>query len=400
MVMQGLTYVVPLLVWPYLMRVLGAEKFGYIGFGLAVNQYLMILVDFGFNLSATKRIALAQGNQLEINRIFSQTLSAKFCLLLIAFLVLCAMSFVPQYAVYRPALFMFFSMVVGQVLTFVWLFQGLGKIRIVTIVSSVTKLFILPLVFWLVKSPDHYLRASIILAVVYVLAALITDLMVCRMRLANFVRVDWAGVKEALLDSFPIFLSQAASSIYAMLFVVILGYVAFPDEVGRYAASEKLMRISCVLVFTPLVQAFFPRISQMAQTHKEEAFRAIGRLLLVGGSVMLVVFIVLFWGAEPVSALLGKDYTGMGILSKIMAIVPLFVTLGGIVGQVGLLAAGDAEDKRIYRNIYLIAAVYSLLLVVVFIPRWHAVGAAWSLLLTEGFVCVAMLCAYRRMQRK
>ena len=400
MLMQGLTYVVPLFVWPYLMRVLGAEKFGYIGFGLALNQYLMILVDFGFNLSATKRIALAKDNQDEINRVFSQTVSAKMLLLGVSALLLLCVSCIPQYEVYRPTLYLLFSMVVGQVFTFVWLFQGLGKIRVVTIVNSLTKLVLLPLTFWLVKSEEHYLRAALLQAVVYVVAALLSDVMMWRMRLARLVRVRWSGVKAALRDSFPLFLSQAASSVYAMLFVVILGYVALPEEVGRYAASEKLMRISCVLVFTPLVQAFFPRITRMSQSQKADAYQAIERLMMVGGGVMLLVFIVLFWGAEPIAALLGKGYAGMGDLAKIMAIVPLFVTLGGIVGQVGLLACGEESDKRVYRNIYLLAAVCSLLLVGVCVPTWHSEGAAWALLITEGGVCVAMLLAYKRMKKR
>jgi PST family polysaccharide transporter len=65
--LQGLNYVAPLLVLPYLMIKLGAEKFGYIGFSLSVCQYLMLIVDFGFNLSGTKRIALVQDNQDKLN---------------------------------------------------------------------------------------------------------------------------------------------------------------------------------------------------------------------------------------------------------------------------------------------------------------------------------------------
>jgi O-antigen/teichoic acid export membrane protein len=63
------------------MVVLGAEKFGYFGFSLAVIQYLMLIVDFGFNLSATKRVAQTRENQNELNNIFSATLLAKLRLL-------------------------------------------------------------------------------------------------------------------------------------------------------------------------------------------------------------------------------------------------------------------------------------------------------------------------------
>ena len=74
MALQGMNYVAPLIVFPYLMQTLGAEKFGYIGFSLSVTQYLMLIVDFGFNLTATKKIAIAKNNQAELNEIFSATL--------------------------------------------------------------------------------------------------------------------------------------------------------------------------------------------------------------------------------------------------------------------------------------------------------------------------------------
>ena len=44
-VLQGLNYLVPLFVWPYLMVVLGAEGFGIVGFALQLMQFMMIVVD-------------------------------------------------------------------------------------------------------------------------------------------------------------------------------------------------------------------------------------------------------------------------------------------------------------------------------------------------------------------
>ena len=141
--LQGLTYVVPLLVLPYLMKVLGAEKFGYIGFSLSVAQYLMLLVDFGFNLSATKRIALAKDDQEDLNRIFSATVYAKMVLLLVSFLLLLGLSLVPEFAVYRTTMLVMFLVVMGQAGLFVFLFQGLGQIKWVSIFNGIAKIAVL-----------------------------------------------------------------------------------------------------------------------------------------------------------------------------------------------------------------------------------------------------------------
>ena len=114
MLMQGLTYLAPLLVWPYLMATLGAEKFGYIGFSQSVMLFLMQLVDFGFNFSVTKKIAQAKDNQTAVNRIASATLLARVYLLGIGALILGIVLCVPRFAVYRSVLMMMFLMVVAN----------------------------------------------------------------------------------------------------------------------------------------------------------------------------------------------------------------------------------------------------------------------------------------------
>ena len=96
-VFQGLNYVPSLVVLPYLIVVLGAEKFGHVGFSLAVCQFLMIVVDFGFNLSVSKRIALARDDSKELDRIFSAAFFCRIGLLLSCFVILAAISFFPNY---------------------------------------------------------------------------------------------------------------------------------------------------------------------------------------------------------------------------------------------------------------------------------------------------------------
>lgn len=79
--LQGINQFLPLLVLPYLMVVLGATGYGYIGFSLSVVQYLVLVVDFGFNLSATRRIAQVRDNREELTRVFWSVFWAKLVLL-------------------------------------------------------------------------------------------------------------------------------------------------------------------------------------------------------------------------------------------------------------------------------------------------------------------------------
>ncbi|MCQ2350845.1 MAG: flippase [Paludibacteraceae bacterium] len=388
--LQGLNYIAPILVFPYLMAVLGAEKFGYISFSLAVCQYLMLIVDFGFNLSATKKVALAKNNQEALNKIFTDTLNAKAILLAISFVFLVILSVIPEFAVYRTTMFIMFLIVIAYTFSFVWLFQGLGQIRLVSIVNTVSKLSILPLCFIFVKSPDDFLIAALIQSSVYIASTVISIGIIKNKHWVKYTPSTKQGIREELNDSFPLFLSIAATSIYTACFIIILGYFAPPAKVGQYAAVDKLMRAFCFLILSPILQAFYPKISAMSKERREDAVELAKKLLFVVLAGMIALQLAMFFGSPIAIKYLGNDYAESDILFKIMSFAPIFIGVGGVMAQLFLLALGGEKEKKHYRNIYLCAGVIALVSVFSLTPAWGAIGTTISLLITELFVCILM----------
>ena len=60
--MQAANSLIPLLTWPFLARVLGADVFGAVILTTAVAMYLNAIVDYGYGYTATQKIARAIGN--------------------------------------------------------------------------------------------------------------------------------------------------------------------------------------------------------------------------------------------------------------------------------------------------------------------------------------------------
>lgn len=397
MLLQGVNQLLPLFVMPYLMIKLGASGYGYVGFSLSVIQYLVLVVDFGFNLSATKRIAQVKDDDEEKNRIFWNVVAAKSLLLLISSLVLgLLLLVVPTFQLYSKAILATWPMVVGNTFTFMWFFQGIGKVRMFSVMNTLSKVVVLPLIFIFVKQNSDFVLAALLQAIVYVSTAIISNAYIFKKHLVKWTSPTLNGIREELNESFPLFLSTASTSVYTQLVVIILGFYCTTEEMGRYSSADRIMRALCFLLYVPLNQVFFPKISSLAIQCKEQALKLFRQARLLVVVMMMIAALALLFGGPLLPYALGKDYAGIQDYLYIMAIAPIAIGIGGVYGQMGLVALGNNQTSKTFRDVYMIAAVFSILMMCILTPLLKGLGASIVVTLTEVFVMVLMVYNFKK----
>ena len=399
MFLQGVNYIMPVLVLPYLITVIGAEGFGIYSFALSVCQYLILIVDFGFNLSATKQIAIHKGDKEKVSKIFSDTVYAKMFLMFVSLALALVLSLIPNFAVYRTAIFVMFGMVIGHALLYVFLFQGLDEIRWVSFFTAIAKFMVLPLTFIFVKGPEDLYIAVFLQGFVSVVAAIISLIMIGTKKWVNLVRFSFNGMWSAIKDALPIFLSSAATSIYTVCFVLILGYFATSDIVGQYSASERIMRVLVLFAFTPIMQVFYPKVSRLARNNKVDAEKLYKKILYGVVGIMSLICVGIYILSYVIVPLAGDDYMGTESIMRIMAFAPIFIGTGGVIGQIYILALSDNKYKKYFTNTYIMAAIIAIISIFIFIPTLKAQGAAIALLITEIFVMFSFLFFKRKIKK-
>lgn len=397
--LQIANYLIPLLTTPYLMAVLGAAGYGVVGFSFSVIQYFLLIVDFGFNMSSAKRIAAA--NKDAWNKIFTSVIIAKSILLILSLLVMLIVLCIGKLSDYRTAILCFAPLLIANTYTFFWLFQGIGNVRMISIINTLSKVLVLPLTFVLVKDKDDVYMAILLQSFVYVAASIVSNYYLLRHRVVAFEKVSINDIKEEFHESFPLFLSTASTSVYTQLFTVILGFTSTKEVVGCYSAAERIMRVLCFMLYTPISQAFFPKIAQLSSEDKIKAKRMLKYILSATFAIMLLLAIVLFFGSDIIVKYLGKDdYSLLPMILKIMSIVPIAIGCGAVLGQMGLVALGNYKTKLAFRNTYLCLAPISLIVVLLLSNLFGLYGITFSLVIAEYGVAAMMLYHYLRFNKK
>lgn len=336
-VLQGANYLLPLITLPYLVRVLGVEKFGLVAFAQAFIQFFVILTDYGFNLSATREISIHRENKQKVSEIFCSVILIKFALMILSFVVLSLIVF--GFGKFRSdwkIYFLTFGMVIGQVLFPIWLFQGMERMKYIAFLNIAAKLLFTILIFVVVKKTSDYIYVPLINSCGFILAGVLGQWLAFK----NFgiklhlptINYLWSHLK----DSTQFFLSRASVSIYTSSNAFFLGLFTNNAVVGYYSAAEKLY-MAFQGIYQPLTSTIYP---YMAKYKNISLYKKIFKSSLVLNSVSCILLFV--FSKQLVALLFGNDFQDSVVILRIFSAALLLVVPAVLLGYPFLAALGFA----------------------------------------------------------
>ena len=393
-VLQGANYLLPLVTLPYLVRVLGPEKYGLIAFTMAFIGYFTVFVDYGFNLSATREIARQRDNPAKVAEIFSVVMSIKIVFMLAGFVLMSAIAAAwPALGAERTLCTVAYLAVAGSVLFPVWFFQGMEDMRTITIISIVARILVVMAIFGLVKQESDYVLAAALQAGTMVIAGLAGLVIILRRSDIPLVRPGHAQVREQIHKGWHIFTSTAAITLYTNSNIFILGLLTNHAVVGYFSAADQLVKAAQGLL-TPISQAIYPHISALVEVSREKALRFIHTSFIRIGLLSCSLSILLMLLAEPlVLVILGDQYTDAILVLRILALIPVLVAMSNIFGIQTMLTFGL---NREFSRILIWSGIINLGLIVPLAFLYQAPGAAISVVVTETIVTVTMALSLAR----
>lgn len=256
-VMNITKIVLPLVTLPYLTRVLSKDSYGVVSYVKAVMQYMQMVVDFGFILSATKDVVNVREDKNKLGEVVGDTLLAKFILVCVSFVVLLIMiAAIPLLR--ENAVFTILSFVTVALTCFLmdFLFRGLEEMRVITVRYVLMRSISALLTFVCVKGDGDLLWIPF-LDIIGSLVAIVLVLYEIRKR---DIRIKVTGIKSAwakLKESGLFFLSNMASTTFTALNTLLIGIFIDAKQVAEWSVC--LQMVSAVqAMYTPITDGIYP----------------------------------------------------------------------------------------------------------------------------------------------
>ena len=383
-VLQFANYLIPLLIIPYIVRILGADVFGKINYAQNIISYFTLLVNFGFEYSATREIAVNKGNKNAIKEIFWSVIKQKSLLLLLSFVGLIVLYFSFPKVNNDFSLYLFvFLMNVGIVMFPTWFFQGVEEMGKMAVFNVLIKGLGLILTVIFVKKVSDYLIYPFITSITYIVFGIGALYYVIIHYDIKWTKPDKSLDRMLFKKSSPIFLNNLFVSGYTIANMTILGFYAPDAEIGYYSGAYKIIMAILMLTSTPINMAIYPAISRKFAESKATGihyFMKSARNLAIIS--VLISVISYFMAPLMVKVLLGKEFEASVNILRMFSILPFLVIMASLFTVQGVYGAGlQRYAPLIGASLGFFCVVFNLFA----IPRFGMYAAVWGWIISEFF---------------
>lgn len=385
----------PLIVVPYIIRVIGVDGFGKVEYAIVILQYFAICVAYGFDFVGSKQVSVYRQNLLKIREIVT---SITIIRLGISFLI--SIGVIVWYLSFQSESALLLLLGAGiyfsKVFNYDFYFQGIERMKFITLINIVLQILYIPLVFIFVLSPSDLENILIIQSGVNFFVSLLSWSVLKYSHKVNFSKVDFFQIKRLIVEGWYVFSSLSLRNLIRNLPTFLLGYFTTDFFVGIYRGIEKLIK-AVQETHHPLTKAIFPRFSLLLkERNMDNVYREYKRkiYLLYIPYALFTITCILFPNWILVT-ILGKEFEGYGIFLSIMSFLPLIVVIGLVFNRLFLL---NRNHLKIYNRVHFIYVIITMISGVWLIPLVGLWGAVFSLMLGEFTITVLSYYYFRKVR--
>ena len=376
--LQVSCYIFPIFTFPYLARVLGVEYFGRIAFALIVIGYFQTFVDWGFNFSSARDIARNREDVQKVSEIFSNVTWARLFIMAISFVFLLVLiCVIPKFRENTLLLLITFCFIIGQIMLPEWLFQGLEKMKYITIMNFVSRLIFTILVFFVIKDESDYLFQPLLILLGGIISGVWSMYLITKCWGIKLKKPTFSQIKITIYSTSDLFINTFMPNLYNSFSTLLLGFCWGNTANGLFDAGNRFATFAYQMLYV-LSRTFFPFLSRRIDKHN---FYAISYLSI---SIVISCFIFII-APYLINFFFTSEFQDAIIVLRILSISIIFLALCNVYGTNYLVIV---KEERLLRNITFISSLVGFACSIPLVYYWGFIGAAITITLSRGILGV------------
>lgn len=394
MLIQVLNTLIPFFLFPYLVKTLGQVQYGKAAFVVSLINFLQIIVDFGFNYTGTRLVALSKSTE-ERSELFFGIFFIKFLLYVICLGILCVTAlFIAKVKALFDLFLISSALLLGNVVFPVWFFQGMEKMKIISGVNFFIRILSLLLIISFVRGPQHTERYIIINSCSNLLPGLFCFFYCAYLFKLQFKLPSLKKMKTIFHDGKDLFLSNLIIGGYSSIRIFVVGIFTTGELLGVYSILERIYFIIQTFPLVSFLQATYPKLVKNINDNKQKVISFMRRATYY----FLLYFIIAVTAFIVVQRWILGDFlkvklpASYPLLSAILGITLILVNYNAFKLEFLLISGND----KLYRVIHFFTGIVGAVSLLFFTYKWGIVGCGLSVLLTQISIVIYTAYTYKK----
>ena len=385
--------ILPLVVFPYISRVLGPDNYGKFSFSNSIISYFMLAALLGIETYAVREGCRIRNDSYKIDKFVSEVFSINIMSLILSYMCLLIIIFTnPKIYCYKEIILILSIMIPCAVLGRDYIniiFEDYLYITIRYIAIQILGVFA---IYLFVKKQEDYLIYTFIYMLTNSLGYIIN--LVYTRRFCSFKLTIHMNLKRHLIPILILFGGQLAVTIYIQSDITMLGFFYSDKEVGIYTITSKIYMLVKGII-NSLTTVAIPRISYYLGENQTEKYKAFSNKVIRYLFMFVIPLIIglLFFSENILQIIGGIQYISGANTLKALSLALFCAVFSGFFCN-GIMVPNRKEKE--FFAITTLSACVNIVLNLFFIPEIGIMGAAVTTLISE--VIVLLLSFYSMKQ--
>lgn len=377
-------YIFPLLTFPYVTRVLGANNFGICGFIDGIINYFILFSTMGISVVGIRDISTSRSRLGSMSKTFVDLLTINAIFTFISILLLILSTYlIPKLYEQKELMFMGAFKIGFNFLLIEWFYKGIEDFKFITLRSLIVKCIYVVGVFCFVRNREDYPIYYLLSVLMVALNSIINILYSRKWITYSFTDLH---LKKYLRPLLIYGAYSLLTSFYTTFNVAYLGFISTDTEVGYYTTATRLYAIFIAMV-TAFTGVMMPKMSSLYSEGRIDEFKFMysKSVNLLCSITLPAVLFVIVMTPQIIEFIAGPGYEGAEI--PLMIVIPLLFVIGyeQIMVVQGLMPL--RQDRVVLRN-SMWGAIAGIVTNIMLVGRFAAIGSAVVWLSCEVLIMV------------